>query len=98
MYATVYSQMVVIPQESDWIEVESAFGGLAIYKRDTLLKTDSKYMGLNKNQEEVVDHASLHLGIVSNGYKIFINPQLINTDFTEHSMRFKPKAKILLYI
>jgi hypothetical protein len=98
LYATVYSKMVVIPLDAEWIEVESAFGGLAIYKREVLLDCNSRYIGLNKNGEEIVDHASLHLGITQNGYKIFINPKLINTDYTEHSVRFKPKEKSRLYI
>lgn len=90
--------MIVIPMDVEWIEVSSAFGGLAIYKRETLLDSNSKYVGLNSEGVEIVDHASLHLGIVQNGYKIFINPKLINTDFTEHSIRFKPQEKRLLYV
>jgi hypothetical protein len=83
--------------DSEWIEVESAFGGLAIYKREALLESNGRYIGLNKNGEEIVDHASLHLGITQNGYKIFINPKLINTDYTEHTAGFKPKEKPRLY-
>lgn len=97
LYAAVHSKMIVIPQDAEWIEVESAFGGLAIYRRETLLNVNCKYIGLNKDGIEVVDHASLHLAIIQNGYKIFINPRLINTDFTEHSIRFKPKVNKLLY-
>lgn len=98
LYAAVYSKMVIIPQDAEWIEVESAFGGLAIYRCETLLDVNCKYIGLNKDGIEVVDHASLHLGMIQNGYKIFINPRLINTDFTAHSIRFKPKAKFQLYV
>ena len=90
--------MIVIPQDAEWIEVDSAFGGLAIYRRETLLDVSSRYIGLYKDGIEVVEHVSLHLGIIQNGYKIFINPRLINTDFTDHSMRFKPKPKSLLYV
>jgi hypothetical protein len=98
LFAAVHSKMVVVPMDAEWIEVESAFGGLAIYKRETLLDSNTKYIGLNKSGVEIVDHASLHLGITQNGYKIFINPKLINTDFTEHSIGFKPKSKSLLYV
>lgn len=98
LYATVHSKMIVVPQDAEWIEVESAFGGLAIYRRETLLDANYRYIGLNKDGIEVVDHASLHSGIIQNGYRIFINPRLINTDFTEHSIQFKPKPKILLYL
>ncbi len=98
LYAAVYSKMIVIPMDAEWIEVESAFGGLAIYKREALLCSDGKYVGLNERRFEIVEHASLHSSIIQNGYKIFINPKFINTDFTEHSIGFKPKAKSLLYV
>jgi hypothetical protein len=98
LYSAVYSKMIVIPLDARWIEVESAFGGLAIYKRDALLNCKSKYVGLNNDGVEVSEHVSLHSGIIKNGYKIFINPRFINTDFTEHSIRFKPKEKTLLFV
>lgn len=98
LYAAVYSKMVVIPPDAEWIEVESAFGGLAVYKRKALIDNNFSYVGLNKNGLEVAEHVSLHFGMAKNGYKIFINPRLINTDFTEHSIQFKPKSKSLVYV
>ena len=95
-YAAVYSKMIHIPANSEWIEVNSAFGGLAIYRRQALI--GQKYIGLNENGIEICEHISLHQGIRNKGGKIFINPGLINTDFTDHSEGFRPKSKSLLYI
>ena len=32
-YAAVYSKMITVAEASEWIEVDSAFGGLAVYRR-----------------------------------------------------------------
>ena len=98
LHASVYSKMIVIPENFNWVEVESAFGGMAIYKRNALLASNSQYIGLNQDGLEVAEHVSLHLDMTQRKYKIFINPSLINTDYTEHSIRFKAKGKRLLYV
>lgn len=71
-----------ISLNSQLINVDSAFGGLAIYKKETL-KT-ARYCGLIDNFE-TCEHVSLNLQIKKNNYNIYINPKLINTDFTIHT-------------
>ena len=83
-YAAVYSLMIQVPGDSDWIEVISAFGGFAIYRKDTILS--SRYQGLDATGREVSEHVFLHETISSNGGRIFINPALINGGFNEHTM------------
>ena len=95
-YAAVYSKMIRIPKNSDWISVDSSFGGLAIYKKRVLI--GERYIGSTKEGFEICEHISLNLGITGKGFKIFINPSLINTDYTNHSISFKPKANRTLYI
>lgn len=75
----VHSRMIPIAQDSEWIEVQSAFGGLAIYRRSALEK--GEYAGLDADGNEVCEHVALHSGISG---KIFINPKLINAGRTEH--------------
>ncbi len=75
--------MVTVAEDSPWIEVESAFGGLAIYRRDALLEGD--YRGLDANGAEVCEHVSLHQAMRSTGARLYINPRLVNTDLTEHT-------------
>jgi len=93
--AAVYAKQIVIPPASSWIEVDSAFGGLAIYKRAAL--NQGNYSGIGEVGEEVCDHIFLHKIIRSNGGRIFINPGLINTDFTEHTQSSNKKP-VLLYL
>jgi len=88
LFTAVYSKMVNIPGVNPCIPVESAFGGLAIYRREALMK--GSYAGLNSRGEEVCEHTTLHKTLIEGGYKIFINPALINTDYTDHTMHMKP--------
>ena len=72
----VYSRMISISETEDWIEVDSAFGGLAIYKAPAL--KGLRYHGLNQRNEEVSEHVFFHQKIREGGGKVFINPQMIN--------------------
>lgn len=83
----VYSRMIFIERNAPWIEVESAFGGLAIYKKMTLVT--SQYIGVRNDGKEICEHVELHRQINEKGYKIFINPNLINSNYTEHSNNTK---------
>ena len=77
--------MIKLPQDSDWIEVDSAFGGLAIYRREALLS--GIYSGKNALGKPICEHVTLHEHIREKGFKIFINPKLINCKKTDHSIR-----------
>lgn len=60
-------------------EVDSCFGGMCIYKYDTL--NNVKYTN------EDCDHVTLHQQIRNNGYRIWINPSQI-TLYTEHYYQY----------
>jgi hypothetical protein len=83
MGAAVHANMVTIGEDAEWIEVDSAFGGIAIYPTKAL--GDARYKGYDAQGRDAVDHIGFHEGIRANGYKIFINPKLINTSFNEHT-------------
>ncbi len=82
-FAAVLSRMVTIPEDSDWIEVDSAFGGLAVYKPQSIHGV--RYDCISKTGRIVCEHVLFHETIRSKGFNIFINPKLINTDYTNHS-------------
>ncbi|QWD74389.1 hypothetical protein FD961_00710 [Polynucleobacter sp. TSB-Sco08W16] len=88
-FAAVYSKMIKVPQNSTWLKVQSAFGGLAIYRKDAL--QGGAYIGLDKFGSEVCEHVSLHEEITRSGFGIYINPSLINADFIDHTELFRPK-------
>jgi hypothetical protein len=86
-FSAIYSKMIFIDPKSNWLQVESSFGGLAIYARSYL--NHGQYIGLDINGNEICEHVSLHRAITEKGGKIFITPTLINTDFTDHSEALK---------
>jgi hypothetical protein len=74
--AAVYLRMLHIRPDHDWIEVDSAFGGLALYRADAL--TDLRYAGLTPEGSEICEHVPLHAALRARGGRIFINPRLLN--------------------
>ncbi|MBU3623767.1 glycosyltransferase family A protein [Polynucleobacter sp. AP-Latsch-80-C2] len=72
----VKAKQVVLPS-TGMIEVDSAFGGLGIYKRDAILA--GRYIGLDENGNEACEHVSLHNDLRKAGYRIFINCTLVNS-------------------
>jgi hypothetical protein len=80
------SRMIKIPKNSEWIAVDSAFGGFAIYKT-RLLKNNVYYEGKNHVGNMTCEHVALNQKLKELGAKIFINPALINTHYTDHSRR-----------
>jgi glycosyltransferase involved in cell wall biosynthesis len=72
----VKAKQVVLPSYG-MIEVDSAFGGLAIYKRDALLA--GHYIGLDYSGNEACEHVSFHGDLRKAGYRIYINCALVNS-------------------
>ena len=93
LQAAVHSRMITIPKDSHWIEVDSAFGGVAIYKKSSII--NGTYRGLTTDGCEVCEHVQLHAEIRANGGKIFINPRLINASYTEHTVHLKLHRKMI---
>lgn len=91
----VYSQMFDLPSHAKPIEVESAFGGLAIYRKETLLGL--RYNGLDKSGNEFCEHISLHQQIRAKGGRIILNPQLINGKAPREHLQFGTPKKIVRY-
>jgi len=73
----VTSRQPVLSPQLGLIEVDSAFGGLAIYKREAFLA--GKYAGVDSVAGfDVADHVPFHEELRAKGYKIYINCALIN--------------------
>ena len=81
------SRMIHIPKKNNWIEVDSAFGGFGLYRRDAL--NEGEYSGITSNGTPICEHVPFHTEMRKNGKKLFVNPALINTNSTDHSKRFK---------
>lgn len=72
--------MATIPASSNWIEIDSAFGGFAIYRRNWFDLVG--YVGVADDGEEVCEHVSFNTALRRNGAKLYINPQQNNAELT----------------
>lgn len=81
-YTSTFGKMIAIPPRSPWLEVDSAFGGLGIYRREALIGV--RYSGLADGQE-VCEHIEPHRMMRDGGARLFINPRLVNGGANEHS-------------
>ena len=93
----IYARQKVISPTSPWINVHSAFGGLAIYTFESYSK--ASYASRDSQNRVVCEHVPFHQELRSQGKSIFINPQLLNSkgnDLTSISMRIKHRTKYTL--
>ena len=80
------SRMLKIPSNSEWIRVNSAFGGLAIY-RSEVLNSKALYSGIRSDGRKICEHVPFHSELHENGARIYLNPAFINARATDHSRR-----------
>jgi FkbM family methyltransferase len=78
----VRARQVFVDPEREPIEVDSAFGGLAIYKLPVALK--SSYLG-SEDGIKICEHVFFNRGIRELGYRLFILPSLLNLSSFEHT-------------
>jgi hypothetical protein len=98
----VYSRQIIIPKNSEWIEVDSAFGGLCIYRKDLI--AGCRYSSYTHSGTPVCEHVEFHAQIRSKGGRIFINPDLVNSGWNLHNSSKKPikyikrRLKLLIWL
>jgi hypothetical protein len=62
-------------KETSPIEVDSAFGGAAVFNNSIWVK--SKYIGIEEDGTEACEHVPMNLRLRELGYKIILNPKFI---------------------
>jgi hypothetical protein len=81
-------RMIKIPSTLPPVAVESAFGGLCIYRKWVFDKCD--YSEDTPESADEIDHVTLNRKMRANGGNIFIHPGLINSNWTEHGLNGLP--------
>jgi hypothetical protein len=90
---SVLARMINIPTDGPPIAVDSAFGGLCLYKRWVFDKAD---YNLDENaQINECEHVTFHRKIGKLGAQIYIHPGLINAKWTSHSFIHFPGVSYL---
>ena len=77
-YKYVYSKLKNYPQQGGLLEVDSAFGGVAIYKIKSI-PSHCKYVGTHPNGNEKCEHVEFNECIKKNGGTIFINSAFLTS-------------------
>ena len=83
-YLAIYSKMKRLPLKSPWVQVDSAFGGFAIYRAEIFLESD--YSPKAQSNFTSCEHVDFHLSAIGMGAKFFINPRLINNRINEYNL------------
>jgi hypothetical protein len=82
----IWSKMRKIPRDNPLIPVDSAFGGLGIYRGDVFTSFDYGRIGESDESE----HVHLNQELSRNGYRLFIAPFLINFSWNSQSLSSFP--------
>jgi hypothetical protein len=105
-FDSVYESIVkFIPQTFDPIRVESAFGGLGIYKMKFVVNNMFRYLGsdylfIEKNNVsftkiQTCEHVNFNLGINALGGELYILPWLINSNQLFQPNKFAHRSLII---
>jgi len=82
----IYSKMHKL--KGHLIRVDSAFGGLAVYKPEIFLRFD--YSTISETNFGKCEHLDLHSKCVNSGLKLYIDPKFINSHWNEYNLnKFK---------
>lgn len=95
----VWAKQMKLPPSIGYIEVEAAFGGFAIYKKNAYIS--GTYVGSQVTDgewHEACEHVAHCTDMRKNGYRIFINSALINCKRPADQNPKKPKLVSTLLI
>lgn len=81
-FKEIIKRMYIISRKKGLLEVESAFGGLAIYKSKYINK-NIKYVGLDSDGNEMCEHLSINIELSKNAPNLYINADLVNHNIND---------------
>jgi hypothetical protein len=87
--------MIRITKSTELLEVDSAFGGLAVYKKNIFI--NNKYKGVDAQNNAICEHVIFHESARKNGHKLYINTRMINAYFTEHTKNLRFTHLLFLF-
>jgi hypothetical protein len=100
---TLAKRVFTLAADAPPLEVDSAFGGLGIYKLSHVLANPAPYAGAKLKENlgwQVCEHVAFHAGLRAQGGRLFVLPWLINCSIAStvfpaaawRSFLFHPKA------
>lgn len=91
----IYKKMRILRKSKGWIEVDSAFGGMAIYKANIFQEFD--YGDQTTIEEPECEHITLHRKMTGAGMKIFVCPEFINSHINIYNLNKVTLVRLLRY-
>jgi glycosyltransferase involved in cell wall biosynthesis len=91
---SVKSKMKSFIGTQGFVRVDSAFGGIAIYKSSIYF--DSEYRGMSEKGIPICEHVPFNSNLVENGARLFINPEFINSESSTSSLPVHKRIKHFL--
>lgn len=83
-FQAIYSKMRRISRREGLIRVDSAFGGLGLYRPSIFLQFD--YSRANFEKGVYSEHVDLHFKASAAGFSLYIAPRLINSRLNEYNL------------
>ena len=80
----IWSKMVNIPKNTREINVQSAFGGMGLYRLDCFLTSD--YTPRSKLESQLCEHVVLHNKLIERGARLCILPSFVNFGWSPHNL------------
>lgn len=74
--AFIARRQAPLPRDAGLIEVDSAFGGLGLYRLPAI--RDCRYVGLDEQGNLLCEHVAFHRQVRQKGYRLFIDTAMIN--------------------
>jgi hypothetical protein len=84
----IYDRMHKINRRHGWIKVESAFGGLAIYRSEVF--QDADYSAVSDSNSIQCEHVDFHSKLIAQGKNLYINPRMINSSWNTYNINRIP--------
>ena len=72
----VERRKITLDPHSGFVPVESAFGGLGLYRLQQL--RDCRYIGVDAEGHEICEHVAFHRDLVNRGGRLYIDTALLN--------------------
>lgn len=96
-FSAIISKIYKISVRSSLIEVTSAFGGIGIYKAECFKKGSYIDNANENNRFEICEHVIFNNILTKKGYRLYINPEFVNSLTSEHIWKIKLKYTLLLF-
>ena len=95
-YRSVYDRMIIIDPKTRPIEVESAFGGMGIYRMGAI--KDCWYSGISENGRKCCEHVHFHRQIRKQRRRLLILPSFINGGWNGHSKNTTRRGEFFYHL